>query len=81
MPIEEGDQERWDELPAEAENSEGECIDVGRIDRVTVDGETYSYAASSGTILVKHEQEKVPTGNHVSCQEPTAALSPKILLP
>ena len=63
MPIEDGDQERWDELPSGAESSEKDCSEdrVSHIERVAVHGDTYSYPGPTGTIRVQHEQEKVCT--------------------
>lgn len=62
MPIEEADQERWDELPGASDGGDSdEHTNHTHIGRVAVDGHTYRYAASTGTILVQHEEEKVPT--------------------
>ena len=63
MPIEEGDQERWDELPSGDDFLEADCREdrVGHIERVVVHGDTYSYPGPAGTLRVQHEQEKVRT--------------------
>ncbi len=59
MSFEEGDQERWDELP-EIDESADETPQTGNISRVAVQAETYAFAASTGTIHVQHAPEKVP---------------------
>ena len=61
MSYEEGDQDRWDELP------DGTCCieedeaqsDRNHIDSVKVAGAVYVYASHAGPISVQHQAEKV----------------------
>lgn len=59
MPIDEGDQERWDELPgvSECEASNQDSPDF--IECIKVAGPSYTYASCVGSIMVGHESEKV----------------------
>ncbi len=63
MSIDDGDQERWDELPGDFEvilpKQTGTQENEDFIECIKVKGPTYSYASCVGPIMVQHESEKV----------------------
>ena len=69
MAIDEGDKERWEELPALQETSEEEddCVEHDYIDSIKVQGSTFLYKQSGlPDILVEQEPEKVGWDVHIS---------------
>ena len=63
MFIEEGDQERWNQLPGledsnpPDEASSEETLDF--IESIRIEGQVYVYASCLGPVQIQHESEKV----------------------